>query len=658
MERTNVRKLILLVMLIVLLPGCIVFGQGPPKGTPEARAEELRNLLDSIEGISGESPRIHLTKDGYLRFIMAPSSAYFPVEPAKRGTPQDAAGAFLAKWRNLFVSESPDVTFDAIRTVTRRGYTYVRYQQKYVGLDVFTAQMTIEVTNNGGIGAVMSDIMRDSQVLDSGEVSLSPSIDALTAQKNAIDWVAIRHGQIQLVSSVPTLMIFEPGVVGWEGETKLVWHTKVRSLDEMPVHLGILVNTQSADIAFYYSLLHYLKPPREIWEYDPIQEALVQPLYRDENGSYPPFPHPNGVANAWEYLDRVHDFYWNQHQRNGINGQGMTSQVGMYNGYSDSFWQESDPPNHNGFMVFGYGLEQQECGCVGHTVQDDCVGHEYTHGVTDYTSHLLYAADESGAINESFSDMWGEWLDLSYHDDGDDDWGERRWWLFEDYFSVPKPYRNMKNPHDLNAEQKGPEIYKDELWYYDSDIPTYTHTNCAVGNKLCYLLTDGSIGEPGGQFNGHTISGMGISNTAALFYECQTGLLLEPSSDYYDLGDALIWAADRRGLLQDDRNNIKNACAAVEILPYPDDCFPICHTDYVDWVLMDRPNCWCYLRQCHGDTDNQTEGGPKTGYYYVHFNDLNVLIAGWDVREPALPPIPSGPGIVTCTAPSALSLFN
>jgi hypothetical protein len=84
------------------------------------------------------------------------------------------------------------------------------------------------------------------------------------------------------------------------------------------------------------------------------------------------------------------------------------------------------------------------------------------------------------------------------------------------------------------------------------------------------------------------------------------------------------------------------------------DCFPICHPDYDEWVLMGRPDCWCYPRQCHGDTDNQTEGGPKTGYYYVHFNDLNVLLAGWDVREPAPPPIPSGPGIVTCTAPNGV----
>jgi len=38
----------------------------------------------------------------------------------------------------------------------------------------------------------------------------------------------------------------------------------------------------------------------------------------------------------------------------------------------------------------------------------------------------------------------------------------------------------------------------------------------------------------------------------------------------------------------------------------------------------------------------------------VHFNDLNILLANWDIREPTLPPIPSGPGIVTCTAPNGV----
>jgi hypothetical protein len=77
------------------------------------------------------------------------------------------------------------------------------------------------------------------------------------------------------------------------------------------------------------------------------------------------------------------------------------------------------------------------------------------------------------------------------------------------------------------------------------------------------------------------------------------------------------------------------------------ECFPHCHPDYDEWVLVGRPECWCYPRQCHGDADGLKEGSAKKGYYYVHFDDLNVLLAGWNTKEP-----PFGPGIATVTGPN------
>ena len=40
------------------------------------------------------------------------------------------------------------------------------------------------------------------------------------------------------------------------------------------------------------------------------------------------------------------------------------------------------------------------------------MAHELTHGVTDFESHLFYFY-QSGAINESLSDIWGEFVDLT-----------------------------------------------------------------------------------------------------------------------------------------------------------------------------------------------------------------------------------------------------
>jgi len=74
----------------------------------------------------------------------------------------------------------------------------------------------------------------------------------------------------------------------------------------------------------------------------------------------------------------------------------------------------------------------------------------------------------------------------------------------------------------------------------------------------------------------------------------------------------------------------------------PVECFPSCHKDYAQWVSVSKPDCWCYPRQCHGDADGKAQGSEKTGIYYVGTNDLNILIAAWQVKEP-----PNGPGIAS-----------
>jgi hypothetical protein len=76
------------------------------------------------------------------------------------------------------------------------------------------------------------------------------------------------------------------------------------------------------------------------------------------------------------------------------------------------------------------------------------------------------------------------------------------------------------------------------------------------------------------------------------------------------------------------------------------DCILPGHPDYDEWVGMGKPECWCNKRQCYGDADGEKEGGAKTGFFYVHYDDLGVLLAAWNVKEPT-----KGPGIGTVTGP-------
>jgi hypothetical protein len=71
-------------------------------------------------------------------------------------------------------------------------------------------------------------------------------------------------------------------------------------------------------------------------------------------------------------------------------------------------------------------------------------------------------------------------------------------------------------------------------------------------------------------------------------------------------------------------------------------CFPSHYFGYLDWLTYGKPDCWCYARQCHGDADGKKQGSAFAGYMYVSTNDLDVVIAAWQVKEP-----PKGPGILT-----------
>ncbi len=71
------------------------------------------------------------------------------------------------------------------------------------------------------------------------------------------------------------------------------------------------------------------------------------------------------------------------------------------------------------------------------------------------------------------------------------------------------------------------------------------------------------------------------------------------------------------------------------------DLLPETHPDYADWVAVGKPACWAYPRQCHGDADGRKEAS-EAGASYVGLQDLNLLVAAWEVKEP-----PFGPGIAS-----------
>src|SRR5688500_11242490 len=147
-----------------------------------------------------------------------------------------------------------------------------------------------------------------------------------------------------------------------------------------------------------------------------------------------------------------------------------------------------DNANWNGEqMIYG--------DAYGFPLADDVVAHELTHGVTEHESNLFYYY-QSGAINESFSDLWGEFYDQT-NGQGKDASGVR--WLMGEDVSGLGALRNMRNPPAFGdpATMSSPNYYEGE------DHSGGVHSHSGVNNKAVYLMVDG------GSFHGRTITALG-----------------------------------------------------------------------------------------------------------------------------------------------------
>ena len=252
---------------------------------------------------------------------------------------------------------------------------------------------------------------------------------------------------------------------------------------------------------------------------------------------------------AHRFARDTYDFYAAHHGRLSLDDVGSTilSSVHYWSGYANSFWSGSQ-------AVYGDG--------AGFALADDMVAHELSHGVTQYEANLFYYY-QSGALNESLSDIWGEFVDLT-NGAGNDNPGVR--WLIGEDISGLGAIRSMRNPPAYGD----PDRITSSLYYRGSADDYYgsgdaggVHTNSGVNDKAAYLLTDG------GTFNGYTVGGLGIDKVAAIYYEAQTNLLTS-GADYLDLYHALYQACLNviggvEGITAGDCLEVRDATNAVEM---------------------------------------------------------------------------------------------
>lgn len=509
---------------------------------------DLEGVFHTFKGpAASESPTLFQDEDGFIRFLSAPPNGYFEVAggATKSMGPAEIAKTFVNTHSGAFGIKDASVQFNVKNVKEFGGSEYVRLNQSYGGVKVFGGQVVVQV-RDGKVLNVANDTLTQTGVLSSGDVSTTPSINSASAIAAGQLALATKLGNVGAAQLQPSgnaeLVILHPETVGLEGNTRLVWHEVLTAITPNEIiKQAIFVDAHSGQLALHYSMIDNALN-REIFD---ALNNLDAPVRVEGDG---PTGDPD-VDNAYLFFGDTYNFYLNEHQWDSYDGQGSPLVATVNFTFLNAFWDSSVNE-----MSFGNGF-----------VLDDVTAHEVTHGVTEATSDLIYLSF-SGAINESFSDIWGEYVDLGNGRGNDSE--EVRWLAGEDLpasilaaFGLDAPVpgiRSMSDPTLFgDPDRLGSPLLKDPFNFFQDNGGV--HSNSGIGNKLAYLLTDGD------DFNGQTVEGFGISRTADLFFATQ--FLLPEASSYFDLYLALAASAVVQGYSFADRINVDNAARAVEIVP-------------------------------------------------------------------------------------------
>ena len=189
----------------------------------------------------------------------------------------------------------------------------------------------------------------------------------------------------------------------------------------------------------------------------------------------------------------------------------------------------------------------------------DVVAHEWTHGVTDFSSQLI-SRDESGALNEAFSDIMAASIEFYYLKAGAGTNGAD-WLIAEDVFLLPPGYlRSLNNPSGNGL----PDHYSLRQLIGTSIDDGGVHFNLTIATHAFYLAVAG--GQNG--VSGITVPGIGFGNIERMekiFYRAFV-MLMAPNSRFSDARLATLQAAaDLYGSESNERSQVAQAWTAVGV---------------------------------------------------------------------------------------------
>lgn len=252
------------------------------------------------------------------------------------------------------------------------------------------------------------------------------------------------------------------------------------------------------------------------------------------------------VNRAYDGLGATFDLFLSGFARDSVDGAGLPLNATVHYGedYGNAFWDGEQ-------MVFGDGDGEV---FLDFTRSLDVIGHELTHGVTQYTANLEYFG-QSGALNESVSDVFGSLV--KQYVQGRSATGAD--WLIGADLLAPgvsgTALRSMKAPgtaYDDDVLGRDPQPATMADYVHTSADNGGVHINSGIPNHAFYLLaTD--------------LGGNAWERAGRIWYDVLTAGGLSTDADFAAFAAATVTAAEARYGDGDERAAVLGAWSKVGV---------------------------------------------------------------------------------------------
>ncbi|MEZ4778740.1 MAG: M4 family metallopeptidase [Flavobacteriaceae bacterium] len=441
-----------------------------------------------------------------------------------------------------FLETPESTTFVEVSAKTDEiGVLHETFQQYYnevpVEFGIYKAHL-----KNGTLAAINGDYFPIKEINTIPTISETKAFSMAKRQVNGKSYYESSANNIGYNGPKPTLVIF-PKMKNINATDRLAYRLDIYA--EKPFYRAdVYIDAHTGELIFENTKIHQNVGATGTTLYNGVQSFRAEQIvggYRlrqtASGNGIQTFDATSGVQNATDIIssttnfstnaaavqahwgtERTHQYFLQKHNRNSFDGNGalIKSYITPESASPYASWTGS-------VMHYSVGYGNN----FGALTSLDIVGHEFTHAVIDYSADLIFSY-ESGAINESFADIFGEMVENFAQ-------GTNDWLCGADVFTGGT--RSMSNP-----KSKGhPDTYQGQYWQTNSNDNFGVHTNSGVHNKWFYLL---AVGGSGINDNGHsyTVNGIGIQKAAEIAYRNLTWYLT-PTSDYHYTCESSIYAA-------------------------------------------------------------------------------------------------------------------